>query len=151
MKSGLFFCFLLLSLAVHAESTLPKGCKAVTVQGELVTVQAKKNKLLFIHNLTDTDLWITHSTKNTTDSNDLTSRLQTGNWSALTITGGIFSLQCIESRPGHEQQIPCENSIAVCQWSKVTFPKNHSNVWAKEDMSLGGLTAAIGASGFVLK
>ena len=151
MKSGLYFCFLLLSLTAHAESTLPKGCKPITVQGELVTVKAKKNKLLFIHNLTDTDLWITPWAKNTTDSNELTSRLQTGNWSALTLTKGTFNLQCIESRPGHEQQIPCENAIAVCQWSKVTFPKNYSNVWAKENMSLAGIKAAIGANGFVLK
>jgi hypothetical protein len=152
MKSFTFFGFLLLSVTLHAESTLPVGCKAITVQGESVELDAKKNKLIFIHNITNTDLWITHSAKNTAVSSDLTSRLQAENWSALAIIKGTFSLNCIESRPGHEQQIPCENSIAVCQWSKVTFPTNHkqTNSWAREDMSLAGLTAAIGANGFVL-
>jgi hypothetical protein len=115
-------------------------------------VHAKKNKLIFIHNIINTDLWITHSANNTDTTTSLTSRLQAGHWSALTVFKGNFHLNCIESRPGHEQQIPCENAVAVCEWSKTTFPESHkqANLWAKEDMSLEGLKAAIGAQGFVL-
>lgn len=143
--------FLLMSFNVLAESTLPEGCQALAVQGESVTVNTKKNKLVFIHNLTKTDLWITHPVSDPGASAGWTSRLQGGNWSALVIDKGSFVLNCIESRPGHEQQVPCEGAIAVCQWKKMKSPANSQGTyWAGEDMSLSALTAAIGGKGFVL-
>lgn len=149
MKPFFFFGLFLLSSFTFAESTLPPKCKAVAVVGESVTVQAKKNKLIFIHNITNTDLWITEQSD---DTSQLTGRLQAGKWSALGQTKGSLSLNCIESRPGHEQQIPCEGSIAVCLWDKADFPPNHerSNFWAGEDQSLPAITATLGAHGFVL-
>ena len=144
------FCVLMSSF-VLAESTLPVGCQAVVVQGESVTVQAKKNKLVYIHNLTATDLWITHPVTNPGANAGWTTRLQMGNWSALVVDKGLFILNCIESRPGHEQQIPCEGAVAVCQWKGVKIPANNqSTFWAVEDMSMLALSAAIGARGFVI-
>jgi len=144
-------CFLLMTSYVFAESILPVGCQAVAVQGESVTIKAKNSKLVFIHNLATTDLWITHPVTNPSASGGWTSRLQAGNWSALAVDKGPFALNCIESRPGHEQQIPCEGAIAVCQWKGVKMPaKNQSTFWAGEDMSLSALTAAIGSRGFVV-
>ncbi len=142
---------LLLSAAVSAESVLPSGCQAIAVQGESLTLQAKKNKIIFIHNITQHDLWITHPASDQGASAGWSSRLQSSNWSALALDKGPFELSCIESRPGHEQQIPCEGAIEVCQWDKVKFPENSKGTfWASEDMSLSALTATIGGRGFIL-
>lgn len=152
MKLIPLFGLFLLSSSTFAESILPPKCEAVAVVGESVTVQAKKNKLIFIHNITNTDLWITEQSDPLGETSQLTGRLQTDKWSALGLTKGSLILNCIESRPGHEQQIPCEGAIAVCLWNKATFPPNHehSNFWAGEDQSLPGITATLGAHGFVL-
>lgn len=152
MRVLISFCFLLVSSLVLAESTLPAGCQGIAVQGEAVTLKSKKSKLVFIHNLTNTDLWITHPVTNPGASAGWTSRIQAGNWSALTVDKPSFVLNCIESRPGHEQQIPCEGSIAVCQWKGAKIPNADKNgtFWAAEDMSLQGLTAAVSARGFVV-
>lgn len=152
MRVLVIWSFLLWSaFVVAAESTLPAGCQAVTVQGEAVTVPAKKNSLVFIHNLTAVDLWITHPVSDPGASAGWTSRLQGENWSALSLEKGPFVLNCTESRPGHEQQVPCEGAIAVCKWKKIKFPENAKGVfWAAENMSLSALTAAVGARGYIL-
>lgn len=152
MRIFAFFCFSLFSFYVAAESTLPVGCQAVVVQCETVTLQAKKSSLVFIHNLTSADLWITHPVTNPGASAGWSTRLQNGNWSALALNKGPFALNCIESRPGHEQQVPCEGLIAVCKWKGVKIPENGqgSTFWVAEDMSLSALTAAVGARGFVI-
>lgn len=148
----LVLVFLLFSSALRAaESTLPIGCQAVQVQGEAVTLEAKKNRLVFLHNLTSVDLWITHPMTDPGANAGWISRLQAEQWSALFLDKGPFVLNCIESRPGHEQQIPCENAIAVCKWHKVKFPEHvKGTLWAAENMSLSALTAAVGARGYVL-
>ncbi|TAL61595.1 MAG: hypothetical protein EPN84_07745 [Legionella sp.] len=152
MRSLIPLVLALLSSISYAESTFPKGCQPMVVQGQAVTIQAKKNKLIFIHNLAGTDLWITHPVTDPSASAGWTTRLQAGNWSALAVDKGPFELSCIESRPGHEQQIPCEGSIAVCKWKGVKFPKNDEagTYWAAEDKSLDALTAAVGSRGFVI-
>ncbi|KTD52955.1 hypothetical protein [Legionella quateirensis] len=151
MRIVFSFCLLLISACLWAESTLPDGCQAVAVQGESVTLKSKSSKLVFIHNLTSADLWITHPVTNPGASAGWTTRLQAGNWSALAVDKPPFELTCIESRPGHEQQVPCEGAIAVCQWKGVKIPAgSEGTFWAGEDMSLQALTAAIGGRGFKL-
>lgn len=151
MRILLSVCLLLLSTALFAESTLPKGCQAIPVQGESVTLKAKKNKLVFIHNISNLDLWITHPVTDPGASAGWTSRLQAGKWSALVVDKPTFILNCIESRPGHEQQVPCEGVIAVCKWKGVKIPASaQGTFWVAEDLSLDGLTAAAGGRGFVL-
>lgn len=151
MKLLMSISLLCLSFAGFAESTLPAGCQALAVQGETVTVKAKEAKLVFIHNITGNDLWITHPVADSGASAGWTSRLESGNWSALALDKPPFIIGCIESKPGHEQQIPCEGSIAVCQWTQVTVPEGQQGTfWAAENMSLSALTAAVGGRGFVL-
>lgn len=148
-----FFCSLW-SFYIAAASTLPAGCQAVAVQGEVVTLKAKKSSLIFIHNLTSADLWVTHPVTNPGASAGWTSRLQGENWAALALSKGPFVLNCIESKPGHEQQVPCEGAIAVCKWTgkKVKTPARDrkTTFWVAEDMSLDALIAAVGARGFVI-
>lgn len=151
MRVCALICLLLLSTLAKAESTLPQGCQAIAVQGESVALKAKKAKLFFIHNITGYDLWITHPVTNPSASAGWSSRLQSENWSALVIDKGPFDITCIESRPGHEQQIPCEGAIAVCQWTGGKIPASKGgDFWASEDLSLSALISAIGGRGFVL-
>lgn len=151
MRVLVSFCLCLISSVLFAESTLPKGCQAIAVQGESVTLKSKNSKLFFIHNITNSDLWITHPVTNPGASAGWTTRLQAGNWSALAMDKPPFEISCIESRPGHEQQVPCEGAIAVCQWKGVKIPAgSEGTFWAGEDMSLAALTAAIGGRGFIV-
>ena len=153
MKRQVFFCFFLLSSLAWAESTLPVGCQAVKVQGESVKLTFEKSKLAFVHNLTNTDLWVTHSGASYNTDSSWAGRLQAGNWSALVVDKPPFILNCIESRPGHEQQVPCEGAIAVCLWLGVDVSDKQDGqgaLWTEEDKSFSALTAAVGARGLVL-
>jgi len=151
MRVIAFFCCIVLSSYAVAESTLPTGCQPVTVQGDAVTLQAKKSSLIFVHNITANDLWITHPVTEPSANAGWTTKLQSEGWSALALEKGPFVLNCIESRPGHEQEVPCEGTIAVCKWKKAKIPESAKGTfWASENMSLEALTAAVGAKGFVL-
>ena len=143
-------CILMVS-NVSADEIFPTGCKPIVVKDELVTLSADKPVLVMIHNLSSVDLWITHPVSEPNASAGWSSRLQGGNWSALALDKKSFELSCIESRPGHEQQVPCAGLLAICQWTKMTPPKSASGTfWAGEDMTLTALTAHVGSRGFIL-
>lgn len=149
-----FFLLIILgfvSSITIAEPTLPSGCQPIAVQGDSVTIKAQKAKLIFIHNLSQLDLWITHPVSNPSASAGWASRLQQDHWSALAVDKPKFDITCIESRPGHEQQVPCEGVLAVCEWKGVKLPKKDSGTfWVGEDLPLAELKAAIGGRGYVL-
>ncbi|KTC75339.1 hypothetical protein Lbir_0484 [Legionella birminghamensis] len=141
---------LLPSLISRAEN-FPATCQPVAVQGETVILKNKQPVVILIHNLSESDLWITHPVSEPDASAGWSSRLTAGNWSALSLDKKKFELSCIESRPGHEQQIPCEGTIAVCSWTGVKAPeKNTGTFWAAENMSLASLSASLGGRGFKL-
>lgn len=149
MKIVLWICTLLLSLPAIAANVLPKGCTPIAVQQDTVTIKNKKPRLVFIHNTTENDLWITHQVVDSGANAGWSSRLQANKWSALVVAKGPFAIECIESKPGHEQQIPCPGAIVMCQWKKSKMPKDHKgDYWAAEDMTLRALMAAIGDKGF---
>jgi hypothetical protein len=136
---------------LFAEAALPDGCRVVAVQGDSVILKAKKGRLVFIHNLLATDLWLTHPVNSPGASAGWPSRIQAERWSALVVDKSSFPLSCIESKPGHEQQVACRGVIAVCQWKKVKWPdSSEGSFWAGEDMSLAELRASLGGRGFVL-
>ena len=151
MKRKIFLGALCLPALIYAHGSLPKHCQALTVQGETVTIQAPKKGLVFVHNISENDLWITHPVADPSASAGWSTRLQKGKWSALAVDKGDFAINCIESRPGHEQQTLCEDSVAVCLWKKVKIPENQQGYfWVAEDLNLGALKAAVGARGYVL-
>ncbi|MDF1645614.1 MAG: hypothetical protein P1U61_01350 [Legionellaceae bacterium] len=79
------------------------------------------------------------------------SRLQANYWSALALEDKAFDLSCIESRPGHEQQVSCEQTLAACEWPITARPEKTQGVfWAGENMPLAALTAYISRRGFEL-
>lgn len=150
MKLIITFALILLSPMTFAEFTLPDGCKPIQVKGEEIAIPENKESLVYIHNLTKNDLWLTHPESNP-EIGGTSSRLQGSNWSALSVNKGPFAIHCIESTPGHEQKIPCENAVALCQWNNVKMPATaKGNFWAAEDQSLAALTTTLGTQGFVL-
>ncbi len=151
MRIIVSLCIWLIAGALFAESSFPKGCSAVVVKGQTVTLKAKHNKIVFIHNVAGSDLWVTHPVSSEGAGAGWTSRIQADHWSALAIDKPNFILGCIESKPGHEQEIPCEGAILVCQWAHVNAPKGEKGTfWAAEDQTLNALTSAVGSRGFVL-
>ena len=136
----------------YAEEIYPPGCNALMVSDETVKLSTDKPTLVFLHNISNVDIWITHPTTTTEGmSGGWTSDLQAGNWSAFALDKKGFELSCIESRPGHEQQIPCVGVLAACQFKTVTQPeKLKGTFWAGENRTLTALTAHIGSRGFTI-
>ncbi|MBA2650454.1 MAG: hypothetical protein H0U75_12835 [Legionella sp.] len=152
MKLGVLIFGLFVTHFVFAQSILPTGCEPLEIKGESLILNPKKTDLIFIHNMTKMDIWITHPVRNPSASAGWSSRLQSDNWSALVVSKKSFELTCIESKPGHEQQIPCEGAIAACRWNHVRkSAKSKGTFWGAENKSLSALKAAVGARGFVLK
>ena len=142
---------ILVALNVSAEEIFPAGCKPLVLHEELVKLSTEVPSLVMIHNLSTMDLWITHPLSEINGHEKWSSRLQSGNWSALALDKKSFDLSCIESRPGHEQQVPCAGLLSACQWTPVPTPKSEPGTfWAGEDLSLSALTAHVGSRGLVL-
>ena len=142
----IFFAF-----NANAEEVLPALCTPLVVTGDLVILPKAKSTVTMIHNLSNSDLWITHPVSDPSTSAGWSSHLQAGNWSALLLDGNKFELSCIESKPGHEQQVSCSEVLAVCQWQATHVPEKSSGTyWAGEDMLLSPLIAYIKRRGFVL-
>jgi len=151
MKCILSIILIIVTFCSRAEEIFPVGCNALVVHEEAMTLVTEKPTVVMIHNLSTIDIWITHPVSDPSASAGWSSRLQAGNWSALALDSKSFELSCIESRPGHEQQIPCAGVLAACQWPTATVPKGEtSTYWAGEDMPLSALTAHIGSRGFKL-
>lgn len=142
---------LLTAFVVNADVVFPFGCKGVEINDKALVLSAPKPLLVMINNLSKTDIWITHPVTDPGASAGWSTRLQAGKWSALTLREKAFELSCIESKPGHEQQVSCESVLAICQWSDISMPsKIAGTYWAGEDMSLSALMTYIERRGFVL-
>lgn len=149
--------FMLLSLLMfatwgaHAEVPFPYDCKPMTLSAGTVKLPEGAPALVMLHNISDVDLWITHPISDPSASAGWSSRLQTKRWSAFALGSQAFELSCIESKPGHEQQVPCAGVLAVCQWLKIaTTDKQPAPYWAGENMSLPELLGHLGQRGFKL-
>lgn len=147
------FAYMTPSIA-ETDNVLPDACKPISITGESALLKTKKPMLVMIHNLTKSDLWLTHPIMEPSASAGWNSRLQANHWSAFlldpsSIKGNSFELQCIESKPGHEQQVTCAEAISICRLS-VTMPaqKTPSSFWAGEDLALNPLMAHLARRGF---
>ena len=147
---AIFFMFSIIN--ANGSEIFPQNCQPMLVKGETVELTTSSPAIIVIHNLSSMDLWITHPVTATTANAGWSSRIQAGNWSALALTKKKFAISCIESKPGHEQQVPCEGLLGLCQWSKIKFPESEKGTfWAAEDMSLKSLLAHIGSRGFIIQ
>lgn len=152
MRFVLIILFMLLAESITAAKiSLPPSCKPIAIGGESVVLSAKTPLLVMIHNLSRTDLWITHPVSEPSASAGWSSHLQAGRWSALALDKEGFEITCIESKPGHEQQVPCTGLISACRWTGLSMPNQAINTyWAGENMELATLLAYLGGHGFVL-
>lgn len=147
----MIFIFLGVSTFVWAEDNAPSSCRPLPVSGESVMLSSKKPVLILIHNLSEGDIWITHPVADPGASAGFSSNLMSKKWSALVVNKKSFELNCIESKPGHEQQIPCEGQLAVCKWPTVKITsQNIGTYWAAENMNWSDLTTYLGGRGFSL-
>lgn len=150
MQRFLFIVLTFFSSHLFAEALLPAGCQPLRIEGESVLLKTQKSALFMIYNAGDKVLWLTHPVDNAGASAGWTSQLQPQRWSALSI-GEDFSLSCVESTPGHEQQIPCQDAISVCRYKKVQFPQDaEGSYWAGENLPLNELLAHLSKRGFIL-
>ena len=147
--------FVLSILLISIASTLfakglPSSCKPVQMEGESLILSTEKPVLVMIHNVSNSDLWLTHPSSNSSANAGWSSRLEAGNWSALALEKKSFELNCIESKPGHEQQVPCSAVISLCKWSKVERGKvkEKGSFWAGEDQRLPELISHLEGRGF---
>ena len=141
---------LLYTNCATAMEVYPKKCVPFVVHGALLNMLVKPPAIVMIHNLSKNDLWMTHQSHDGVSAG-WSSKLNSGRWSALAMTKSEFNMSCIESTPGHEQNIECSDSIAACVLSPVKMPDNSRGVfWAGENRSLSTLIAYIERRGFVL-
>lgn len=150
MKSIILILFLLLTPSLFAQ-TFPNGCTAVPVKEHSVILSADKPTVVMMHNISNTDIWISHPVSEPGASAGWSSRLQPGNWSALALNDKSFEIACIESKPGHEQQVPCASVLSICHFLGVkTTEQATSTFWIGENTELNSLNAQIGQRGFVI-
>lgn len=152
MKFLVFSLLIFVSFGVCAEEAFPKGCKAMPITGGTLMLPEGTPALIVIHNLSEMDLWVTHPIS---DSNGASAgwstRLQADRWSAFAQGDKAFELSCIESKPGHEQQVPCSKVLAACQWAGIKTPdKQNAPFWAGENLPLKELLSHVEKRGFKL-
>jgi len=151
----LFFCTtFFFSWIVNAQEIFPDGCEPIVVDGGIVKLSTTKPRIIMIHNLSNAELWITHPMNDDPGAQaGWSSQLGAGRWSALALDSQSkpFKLNCIESKPGHEQQISCRDVLGVCQWPNTVMPEKTSGTfWAGENMDMLPLKAYIERRGFIL-
>lgn len=147
-----FFLISLYFCQAYAADPMPASCHSLLIKEDAITLTTAKKPLLFmIYNTSKKDLWLAHPSNKAGANAGWTSRLQPGNGSALLLNRPKFALTCIESQPGHEQQIPCAEAVTVCQW---TFSKSSkaeiSTYWAGENMEMPALVHHLQQRGFIL-
>lgn len=151
MKLIMLGVLLIASWGAQADSLFPYECKPMTVSTGTVKLPEGAPGLVMIHNVSDVDLWITHPISDPSASAGWSSRLQTNRWTAFAQGDKAFELSCIESKPGHEQQVPCSGVLALCQWLNIkTTDKQPTPYWAGENMSLPELLGHLGQRGYAL-
>ena len=132
------------------ETTMPSNCHILSQQTAEVKLTSKKSSMVVFYNHSALDLWLIHPVKEGTMGAGWTSRLQPGNFTALALQDKEFIIQCISSKPGHEQHVPCLGVTNICQWADVTYPKNseQGTYWAAENKKLTPLMQDLQKRGF---
>lgn len=146
-----FFYFNPAVAEIHSTEMFPAACKAFAIKGDNINIPSGSLRVFMVHNLSAFDVWITHPASDENFDPGWSSRLQGNQWSALALDTQSLVLNCVESRPGHEQQVSCEQALAACEWPITSRPEHaHGVFWAGENMTLSALKAYIGRHGFEL-
>jgi hypothetical protein len=131
--------FLLLGTMLFIESyaLLPKDCKSIKIQHATnMEFDFKEPTVLYVYKKSTKNIqhnnakfWLVDADKSSDDP--LSIELLPDTWSAMFLPPVKVELICLESMPGHEQQLMCDEEITACQhkptkkWDGVT-DKNKS-------------------------
>ena len=124
-------------------SSLPQGCgkEGITFlqNGQLILGNQNNpsnQQIYLIRNRSDyTQIVLAHPT--TTEMNaGWTSRLDEGQWSAITVTGLPFNLTCFGRKPGAIGYVDCQSVLMVCSYPNVTTEGTGGNYWVSENKGL---------------
>lgn len=149
MNFIMMILLIMISWSTYANDALPHGCHSIAVTQATVTLPKSPSSLILMNNVSEMDLWITHPISEPNASSGWSSRLQTNHWSALALGDEAFELSCIESKPGHEQQISCSGSLVICEWPGLKGTDSQKMpYWAAENMPLSELLSSLSQKGF---
>lgn len=115
------FFLSLLSFVLYAAP----NCTPIPVVGESVEIKSSKPGFILIRNTSMNTLFLTNTKLDA-------SLIEAKKWSLLALNDKSFSLHCVESKPGHEQLLPCEGVVNVCQL-KTKAPLPHATAWLSEN------------------
>ena len=91
---------------------------------------------------------------------DLTVKLAPAHWAALELSSAelndkTLQFHCVESRPGHEQEVSCQGMLKACRWQNFKDSKERRSgegiFWAGVNLnSLPSLKQQLQVSGIKL-
>lgn len=130
-----------------AEEFLPKGCHALP-QGDDLKLTSNKGQLFFIHSLSRYEIWLANP-----QQQRFTTSIVPGLWSVFYAPKFESSWRCIQSEPGHEQKVACQQVLAVCQWSVKAPDENlqKNNAWQAYNMRYSEISAYLQRMGWQFK
>lgn len=147
MRILLFFLTILNIGIVNAGVVMPKGCQPLPMKTESAWLKTKKPMLFLMNNTGTSDLWLIHPVQDPGASAGWNSKLEPGRWSAMMVDKD-FELNCIESLPGHEQHVSCEQVLALCSYRSLKIDKSHGgSAWMAENMPARALLTELGRRG----
>jgi len=145
----LFVILMFYVTSLMAEEMYPAGCEPLVINSENVVLAANKYSLLMIHNISSHDVWAIQQLKADSVKPIFTGKISSGKWSTLVVNKKAVKFYCIESKPGHEQQVSCMEVLAICQWPHAKIPKKIKDIsLVPEDMEILQLIAYIERQGF---
>src|SRR3990167_1722109 len=126
MKKIIIFLFAYFPLLLVA-ATKP-FCQTFTLHDIEISLSTDEPLLMVFHNISDRNIYLTNNKTATT------SLIEPNKWSQFSLVKKSIELTCIESFPGHEQQVPCKDVLFVCQ-----FPIKSKHItktaWLSENLS----------------
>lgn len=154
LKVFFIYCGLIFFISISfANEVLPKGCIAIVVKGDYVNLKADKNMFIFVHNLSQNNVWLVNNNQTGDLYPSFSGRIDAGSWSALGIREGVKDLKinCVESTPGHEQRVACEEVLAICNWPHTKISEDRKGIYfVAENMDLSSLRAYSERNGYSL-
>lgn len=123
-KIILIFSSAILACASFAST---QACQPIGLQGSTIHLSTTKPVYIVFHNTSMHNLYVTHES-----ASGLSSLIEPDKWSLLVLVDKTCSLSCVESVPGHEQLIPCESAVTLCQLT--IYPKTITETkWLAEN------------------
>lgn len=139
------------STVVLSVTDVPKSCHMLSNITNNAVLKRDNTMTYLIKNISDQQLWLTHPNEDLGASAGWTSQLDAGRWSAIHLEKNkeAFTLNCIETKPGREQQIPCRGVLIVCGDAKMKAPDDlASSFWAGENLPFDELINHLKGRGF---